>query len=355
MTGTQADVQVHDSSGMLAAIHTLPDQLRDGYLRASSEPELAQSWPAATHGGMATPRTLVVCGMGGSGVGADLLPAVAATHAPVIAVKGYELPSWINDTDRVICVSYSGGTAETLACYDEAMARSVVAAVITTGGELGDRARADGVPVIEMPTGLQPRAAVGVLFGALAGVAGVLNVIADAEQVVEHAARGAREVVQLHAASDSEPPALTFAREIGDASVIVYGAGVTGPVAWRWKAQINENSKMPAYANTYPELDHNEIVGWERACATNTSWALVELLPPDAEARIYDRFNITGEIIEGELSARIRLEPLSTTQAGAVFELIAWGDYVSTYLALVHGVDPTPVERIAALKSRLAD
>ena len=354
MTISLADMQAHDPSGMLGAIHTLPEQLLDGFARAERQSALAESWPASTHGGTATPRALVVCGMGGSGVGADLLPAVAAAHAPIVAVKGYELPAWVDDTDRVICVSYSGNTAETIACYDQAMTQSVVAAVITTGGALGERARADGVPVIEMPSGLQPRAAVGVLFGALAGAAGALNVIADARRVIDDAARGAQTVVDMHVGDDAECPALMFAREIGEATVVVYGAGITAPVAWRWKAQINENSKMPAFANAYPELDHNEIVGWERARATDTMWALVELLPPDADARIRDRFNITGEIIEGELAARIRLEPANASQAGSVFELVAWGDYISTYLALVHGVDPTPVERIHTLKSRLS-
>ena len=355
MTMTIADLLSFDSAGMLDAVHTLPAQLHDGFARTADVREvIARSWPPATHGGVATPRTLVVCGMGGSGVGADLLPAVADLDAPVVAVKGYELPAWVNDTDRVICVSYSGGTAETLACFEQAAARSVVAAVITTGGELATKATALGVPIVEMPVGMQPRAAVGVLFGALVGVASSLNVIRHPERVIEEAAAGAQSVVELHTGAEEEPPALVFAREIGDATVVIYGAGMTAPVAWRWKAQINENSKMPAFANVYPELDHNEIVGWERATSGDAQWALVELLPAGAASNILDRFDITGEIIADELSARLRLEPLATTAAGAVFELLAWGDYLSTYLALIHGVDPTPVDRIRQLKERLA-
>lgn len=356
MTTTNSDLLAFDAAGMLDAVHTLPAQLHDGFARSGDVREIiSQAWPAATHGGVATPRTLVVCGMGGSGVGADLLPVVANLDAPVVAVKGYELPSWVNDSDRVICVSYSGGTAETLACFDQACERSVVAAVITTGGELAARATERAVPIVEMPTGMQPRAAVGVLFGALVGVAAELNVIRHPDRVIVEAAAGAQSVVELHTdAGGDEPPALVFAREIGDATVVIYGAGMTGPVAWRWKAQINENSKMPAFANTYPELDHNEIVGWERATSGDAQWALIELLPVDAQAHILDRFDITGEIIADELSARLRLEPVASTMAGAVFELIAWGDYLSTYLALIHGVDPTPVERIRQLKERLA-
>jgi glucose/mannose-6-phosphate isomerase len=354
MTITTASLLEHDTSGMLEAIHGLPEQLPDGFARAAVlRDDIVRASARHSGDGGPSPRTLILCGMGGSGVGADLLPAVADIGCPVVAVKGYELPSWVNTTDRVVCVSYSGGTAETLSCFDAAQGRSVVAAVITTGGELAARARAGGVPVVHMPEGFQPRAAVGVLFGAIVGVADALGLVTDGASVVERAALGARRVVGMHEHA-TEPPALDIAMEIGDATPVIYGAGITAPVAWRWKAQINENAKMPAFANTYPELDHNEIVGWERAPAGGARWALVELRPPAMLEALERRFTVTADIIARELHARITVQPEAADAAEAVFELVVWGDYVSTYLALLHGVDPTPVERIRQLKEHLA-
>jgi glucose/mannose-6-phosphate isomerase len=349
-TSTLDSILVHDAADMLGAVASLPSQLPDGLARAHAAREaIAQTWPADDG---AVPRTLVVCGMGGSGVGADLLPAAAEVRCPVVAVKGYDLPGWVSDEDRVVCVSYSGATAETLACFDQAVDRSVVAAVVTTGGELAARAAAQQVPVVELPSGMQPRAAVGVIFGALAGVAGALGVIADVDEVVADAAAGAQSVVDAQAGD--EPAALRFARELHDHVVVVYGAGHTEAIAHRWKAQINENGKVPCFANAYPELDHNELVGWEFARSTGARWALVELLPLDASDAIRARFDITRRLAADAFDADIRLDPSTTTRAGATFEQLIWGDYVSVHLALLRGIDPTPVDRIHALKGALA-
>jgi glucose/mannose-6-phosphate isomerase len=347
---TRSELVTHDAADMLGAVATLPDQLPDGLARARAvHDDLRATWP---HDDGATPRTLVVCGMGGSGVGADLLPAAADVAAPVVAVKGYDLPGWVDDTDRVVCVSYSGATAETLACFDQAIDRSVVAAVITTGGELAERARAEGVPVVELPSGMQPRAAVGVIFGALAGVADALGVVADAAAVVDDAVAGVRIVVEENAGD--EPAALGHARQLHDRVIVVSGAGQTEAVAHRWKAQVNENSKVPCFANAYPELCHNELVGWEFARATGASWALVELVPHAASEAIRARFDITRRLVADSLDVDLRFEPQAATRAGAAFELLAWGDYVSVFLALLRGIDPTPVDRIHALKAELA-
>jgi glucose/mannose-6-phosphate isomerase len=356
-TSTLDTLIAHDVSDMLGAVATLPAQLPDGLARAEQvRDQLAAAWPADDG---ASPRSLVVCGMGGSGVGADLLPAAADVAAPVVAVKGYELPGWVTDEDRVVCVSYSGATAETLACFDQALDRSVVAAVITTGGELADRARTAGVPIVELPSGMQPRAAVGVIFGALVGVADALGVVEHGSRIVEQAAAGAAIVVDEHTGTGPEhasdaPPALAFARELHDHVVVVYGAGHTEAVAHRWKAQVNENGKVPCFANALPELDHNELVGWEHARATGARWALVELLPLNPSDALQMRFDVTRRLVMDSLDADIRLEPRSTTRAGATFEQLVWGDYISIYLALVRGIDPTPVDRIHTLKGELA-
>jgi glucose/mannose-6-phosphate isomerase len=260
-------------------------------------------------------------------------------------------------------MSYSGSTAETLACFEAATECSVVAAVVTSGGTLGSLAAKYDIPVVNVPDGMQPRAAVGVLFGALAGIAEALNVVTDAAAVVEQSANAAQGVIDLHTGAadpdgatpdvSDDPPALEMAREIGDATVVVYGSGPTTIVAQRWKAQINENGKLPAFANSYPELDHNEIVGWEGASAVGGRWALVELAPSNLSPQLRRRMDVTRELIEGDLVASLRLDAIAVSRAGAVFELLVWGDYVSVYLALLRSIDPSPVERIQSLKARL--
>jgi len=358
MTTTTLDsLLAHDSSDMLGAAATLPTQLPDGLARAARAREAIQTSWIGDMG--ATPRTLVVCGMGGSGVGADLLPAAADVRAPVIAVKGYDLPEWVTDEDRVVCVSYSGATAETLACFQQAVDRSVVAAVITTGGELAERATAADVAIVELPSGMQPRAAVGVIFGALLGVADALGVVHDAARTIDEAVAGVSLVVDEHTGSGPEhggdqPPALEFARQLHDRVIVVSGAAHTEAVAHRWKAQVNENSKVPCFASAYPELCHNELVGWEFARATGATWALVELLPFEASDAIRARFDITRRLVADAIDVDLRFEPRATTRAGATFEQLAWGDYVSIYLALLRGIDPTPVNRIHELKGELA-
>lgn len=351
MVTTMLDV---DRSGMLGAIASLPGQLPDGYERAGRAADaIAAAWRAT--GATGTPRTMVVCGMGGSGVGADLLPAAIEATAPVVAAKGYDLPGWVDARDRVVCVSYSGNTAETLSCMRQAIERGVVAAVVTSGGQVAELATQHGIPVVEVPAGMQPRAAVGVLFGALVGVAEALGVVGPAGARIAEAAAGAQRVVDLHVEGsvDGDPPALEIARRLHDSIVVVYGCGPTAAVAARWKAQINENAKVPAFANAYPELDHNEIVGWEFAGATGGRWSLVELVPANVAPELRMRMDVTRELIADDLATSLRLDAESVSRAGAVFELVAWGDYVSAYLALVRGVDPSPVERIAELKSRL--
>lgn len=339
-----------DRADMLGAIGSLPRQLRDTWQNASRA--AAEAIAARTD----APRSLVLCGMGGSGVGGDLLAATFASRCPVVPVKGYDVPSWVSTDDAVVCVSYSGNTSETLSCFGQAQSRGGVAAVITSGGQLGERADAAGVPVLTVPAGYQPRAAVGVLYATLAAAAQRLAVVSDAASVVELAAAGAQRVVDAHespADDAGEPPALAMARTLQDRIVIVYGAGASTAVAHRWKAQINENGKVPAFAADYPELDHNELVGWQYARESGGRWALVELVMAETRPELVERMDITSELSADAFDALHRLEARSDSLPGCVFELLTFGDYVSTYLALLRGIDPSPVERIIELKERL--
>ncbi|MGI8728346.1 MAG: SIS domain-containing protein, partial [Solirubrobacterales bacterium] len=238
-----------DSDDQYGATMALPDHLRDALWRFDS----ARLEEIPSTG-------LVVCGMGGSAIGGDLAAAAFGSRLamPIDVVRGYGVPSW-TPTDRVIfCSSYSGNTEETIACYAAAEAIGAKRVVATTGGSIGEAARKDGVPVIGMPAGLQPRAAVGYTFALAAEVAALVGVADGIKTEIDTAAAHLEQ---------AKPALLQKASELAEAiygsAPLLYGCGLTAPVAYRWKCQINENAKLPAFSHTLPEMDHNEIVGWE--------------------------------------------------------------------------------------------
>ncbi len=231
-----------------------------------------------------TPAGMVVCGMGGSAVGGDLAKAALGDRAtrPITVVRGYALESWTPPESFVLCASYSGNTEETLACFEAAGAAGAQRAVLTTGGRLAELAREEGVPVIGVPAGMQPRAAVvyltiGVLeCAALCGAAP--GVHAEIDMAV---ARLERLVEEWGPAAPDDSLAKSVARGLDGTIPVIHGASATTAPARRWATQLNENSKSPAFWCELPEASHNQIVGWGRArdmgpfsgssCATPTS------------------------------------------------------------------------------------
>jgi glucose/mannose-6-phosphate isomerase len=301
-------------------------------------------------------EALLVCGMGGSAVGGDLAVAALGHRLtrPLITVRSYELPSWVTPDSVVLCSSYSGETEETLACYEAAGALGAMRLVATTGGTLAEAARADHVPVIPLPAGLQPRAAVAYLVvtslevAAFAGVAPGLRTEIDAASA---------ELAELTREWGPDAPPESLAKEIAerarDACLCVYGAGPTAIAAYRWKTQINENAKVPAFAAELPEADHNEIVGWEQAPELGNFLA-VFLEDTDQHPRTRRRIELTAGLIEPKATETLRIESRGQSPLSRLLSLVVLGDLVSIYIAVLRGLDPTPVKVIDRLKAELA-
>jgi glucose/mannose-6-phosphate isomerase len=318
-------------------VRAIPDHLRDAIWRIESARVSPMEAPAA-----------FVCGMGGSAIGGDLAAAALSDMLtkPFEVCRGYELPSWAPAGSAVLCSSYSGDTEETLACYAAAEALGAQRLVATTGGELADAARRDGVPVIGLPAGLQPRAAVGYMFCvsaelaalALAGPRIHTEVDAAAAHLTER-----REALESKAAE--------LAAEIGDATAVVYGSDLTAPVAYRWKTEINENAKLPAFSNVLPEADHNELEGWSGA--PEGAFAAIFLEDRDQHPRERRRFELTAKAIDSRAAAVIRLETEGETRTERLLDAVMLGDFLSVELARARGVDPMPVESIERFKSEL--
>lgn len=293
------------------------------------------------------PGGLVICGMGGSAVGGDLAAAAIGGRAArsIRTVRGYELPPDVGPDTLVLCASYSGSTEETLACFDAAGEAGAPRVALTTGGELADRARAADVPVAGVPSGMQPRAAVVYMtIGALqcASLCGAAPSLRDEIE-------GAREVLE-QLAEDSG--ADSIARALEDTIPVVHGAGPTAAIARRWKTQLNENSKLPAFVSELPEANHNEIEGWRRGLDL-APLSAVFLHSPELHPRLERRMELTAERLSDLGAPVVRVDARGDTPVAHVLALVMAGDLVSVSLAELEDIDPTPVEAIQGFKAAL--
>jgi glucose/mannose-6-phosphate isomerase len=334
-----------DESRQLDDILGMPDQLRDALWRV-------QSARLEQHD---TPGGLVVAGMGGSAIGGALARTVLGDRAsrPIVLARGYALPAWTTPDTTVLCSSYSGNTEETLAVYEAAGALGARRVVATTGGKLAEAARADAVPVIPIPGGFQPRAAVSYALVVSLEMAASCGAGEPLHSEIDVAAARAERLVAEwgpDGAEDSLPK--TLARKLHGTIPQIAGAGLTAPIAYRWKTQINENAKIPAFWHELPELDHNEIMGWEGASELGR-FSAVFLDDSDLHPRVRQRLELTRGLIAGDAAGTFRIESVGETPTERLVSLVLLGDLVSLYLAVLRGIDPSPVPAIENLKNAL--
>jgi glucose/mannose-6-phosphate isomerase len=335
-----------DASDLLTDVLAIPEHLRDAVWKVQSAQ--LEEWDS--------PGGVVVAGMGGSAIGGALARAALGDRAsrPILSARGYGLPGWTQPDTTVLCSSYSGNTEETLAAYEAAGALGARRVVATTGGELARWARRDGVPVIPVAGGLQPRAAVAYMTVAALEVAAVCGAGPRVTSELDVAAEHLEElVIEWGPDGSADGLAKSVARGLHGTVPVIAGTGLTEPIAYRWKTQLNENAKIPAFSHELPELDHNEIAGWAGAAAL-ARFTAVFLADPDVHPRVQDRIELTEQVVRDQAAGTFVLHSRGTTAIERVFSLVLLGDLVSLYLAVLRGVDPTPVERIEDLKTALA-
>ncbi|CAN5176568.1 bifunctional phosphoglucose/phosphomannose isomerase [soil metagenome] len=349
-TGLRLDpdtIAAVDASDMLADIAGLPEHLRDALWKAES----ANLKPWDSPGG------LVVAGMGGSAVGGALARAMLGDHAsrPILAARAYGLPVWTTPDTTVLCASYSGDTEETLVCYEAAGALGAKRVAVTSGGKLAEIARADGVPVIPVAGGFQPRAAVAYMTVAALEVARLCGAGPRMGAEIDVAADHLEQLVVEWGAEGAEDcEAKSLARALHDSVPVIAGAGLTSPIAYRWKTQFNENAKIPAFTHELPELCHNEVVGWTEAPALGR-FAAIFLDDSDTHPRIKERIALTRELIGDAAAGGTHVvHSRGDIAVERVLSLVLLGDLVSFYVAVLRGTDPTPVDVLVTLKERLA-
>ena len=336
-----------DPQDMRGAIRAFPDHLHEGWQRGA---DAAFGLDADDLNGV------VVCGMGGSAIGADLVRALAAPEArvPVVVNRAYGVPGWVGERSLVIASSYSGGTEETLSALGAAEEAGARTAAVTSGGPLAERM--GGRPVVTIPGGLQPRAALGYSLGVLlrAFRDGGLLALTDDEFLTALGEAIAR--AEAYDRDDRQ----NLAREVsgsleGRLPVMYTGPGLLEPVGVRWRTQIHENAKHPAVGNVFPEMDHNEIMGFEAAPeAVAREMQVVVLSDADDHPQVRRRFEVTRELVAKRVAGWREIESEGEGRLGRMLSLVQLGDWASFWLAMRKGVDPTPVATIQKLKGVLA-
>lgn len=341
-------IRAGDPSGILATVAALAERCREGYRLG-----LAAA-PLPSGDGV---TSVAFCGMGGSAIAGDVLRALYADRlrTPVVVVREPELPEFVGPHTLVIASSYSGGTSEALACFEEAVRRGARVISLTSGGDLAGRSEELDLACVRLPGGLMPRSALGFLalgaIGALEAVGLVPPIHGDLEEAL--AELTAQDALCAPSIPTSVNPAKGLAVKIGDRVPVIWGAeGVGAVAAARWKAQFNENAKVPAFAASLPELDHNEVVGWSEG--QGRRFFVLALRHASEHPDVAARFPLSMEIAAAS-GAEVREVWAGGRSALARFLTLAMtGDYTSTYLGIARGVDPAPIEAIARLKQALA-
>ena len=305
------------------------------------------------------PDNVIVAGMGGSGIGGDLLKDWARnkTNVPIEVNREYHLPAYANQKTLVIITSYSGDTEESLSAFLDALKRKCMIYCVSSGGVLLDYAQALKVPYLRVSGGMPPRAALPYLFVSMLKVLEKTGLVKGVSKELSEALALLSQIT-----SDNSPEkpskenlAKTLASNINGTVPIVYGFGFYRSVAQRYKQQFNENSKIPAKCEFFPELDHNEIVGWEKAEDLAKCFSAVFIRDKDEPLEIRSRIEITRQLMHPACVKMFDVYSHGESALAKMVSAICIGDFTSIYLAILHGVDPTPVKTINHLKDTLKE
>jgi glucose/mannose-6-phosphate isomerase len=320
-----------------------------------------KQWQQLTHDyGVKPPEVsgilnVVLGGMGGSALPGVFLRSWPGTLVPFEVVRDYSLPNYVGEKTLFISSSYSGNTEETLAALEDAESKGAQIVVIAAGGKLADHARAKNYPLFSIPSGIQPRMCSFYFLAAFLQILEPLGLIADGK------------LAELRAAADwlkdqlsnwrpdvptKDNPAKQLALEMIGKSAVIYAGPKLWPAANKWKIGMNENAKNVAWTNQYPEFNHNEFIGWS-SHPVQKPYAVVEVRSNLEHERVQKRFVVTERLLSGQRPAPNVVEPEGSTLLQQLLWTSNFGDFVSLYVALLNGLNPTPVDLVEKLKTEL--
>ena len=302
-------------------------------------------------------KRVVVAGMGGSAIGGDLLADLVSLEksVPIAVYRDYDIPSYVDETTLILACSYSGNTEETLSAFQQATKRGAKVVAITSGGMLGAQARDIGLPVFTVSYPGEPRSALGYSLIVPMVVLMKLGLLASKERDIEEAVELLTGLVPglAEECPTNTNPAKALAKELQGRLIVVYGSGIFSGVARRWKSQFNENSKAWAFFELLPEAHHNSVVGYSMPQELRDKAFVLLLKPSHLHPRTSDRYRVTKELLTREGIAHRQIEGWGSSPLSQMLSVVLLGDYVSYYLALLQGVDPSPVATLDFIKSRM--
>ncbi|OGW76034.1 MAG: bifunctional phosphoglucose/phosphomannose isomerase [Omnitrophica bacterium RBG_13_46_9] len=302
---------------------------------------------------------IVFTGLGGSAVGGDIIKGYAESEAdtPIFVNRNYTLPKFVDKDSLVFAVSYSGNTEETLSAYAEAKKRRANVIVITSGGKLEELALKNGDMLIVIPKGYPPRCALGYIFIPSLIMLSKLGFVKDKSDEIRKVADlldGMQKKKLSPGIKGGANISKEIAKKIHNKFPVIYAAERMEGIATRWRGEFAENSKTLSSAHLFPEMNHNEIVGWMNPGALLKDFIAIVLRDKDDLAKVKKRMDITCAILKKEGFHVLEVENRVETLLGRMLSLIYIGDFASFYLAVLNRVEPTPVARITYLKKQLA-
>ncbi|MBS1713277.1 MAG: bifunctional phosphoglucose/phosphomannose isomerase [Armatimonadetes bacterium] len=345
----EAYVLRNDPKGMYALTCAFPDQVSEAV-------DIGYKADLSTVQGR--PGQVLLTGLGGSAAGGDLTRALFETEGsvPFQVNRDYFLPSWAGPETLVFATSYSGNTEETLSAYADAKAKGCRIVCVTSGGRLAELARLEGRPLIVIPAGQPPRTALGYLFAPVVTSCETLGLLPK-QDWGSAVALLRRCVTEWGVGSPSATnPTKGLAEDLHGKISVIYGLGSwQGLVAGRWKGQICENAKNLTFAHTYPELCHNEVLGWVKADGQGVAaWLSIVLEDGTESAKMKKRAEVTARLI-GNVAKTVHVRAPGASLMEKMLALTLYGDFVSLYLAALNDVDPENIDSINILKSELAN
>jgi len=350
---------------MIELLEEFPQKMRDA-LRLGEEFIIPTGFlpdPATTTATTTIPsqnfKNILVLGMGGSAIGGDLLSDYLSDELsiPIVVIRGYNIPKFVDENSLVFAISYSGNTEETISNLKKCLKVKAKIIALTSGGKLTVLPQENSFPVIKVPEGIQPRAAISYLFFPILKVLQRLSLVKERSNEIEETISVLQDLSREYCAKSPSENNLAkkVALSLYQHLPLIYGSeGLLEAVAMRWKTQINENSKWPCFWNVFPELDHNEIVGYEIENSINRQVKIIYLQDKEGLLRLEQRREITRKIIEHKVAEFMVCSTKGKGKMARMFSLIFLGDMASYYLAILNQVDPTPVACIEDLKKELA-
>ncbi len=345
---TKAEIKAIDSQNMFSVLENFPAQLKQAFdIGCNIEiPDYLKDID-----------NIVITGLGGSAIGGDLLRSYLQYEikVPIQVNRNYYLPAYAGNNTLVVCSSYSGETEETLSAYDDAKSKGCRIVCISSGGKLSVIAASDRNLVVIVPKGYQPRCALAFSFIPMLMLLVKAGIIKQKDEEITSLIELMKAKSESYTSFDNNTAIDTAAHISGRIPIIYSSNDLLDIVNLRWRGQMAENAKNLAFGNYFPELNHNEIVGWQENSEILSKFAVLFLRDREDNPRLLKRLEITKDIIRPYRGIDIVIESEGNSKLERIFDLVYLGDWVSFYLAIINKVDPSPIEKINILKNKLME